>query len=405
MAIKSRNKPTDNKLVIEAVKPFAQILNDSTFERFSILKSTSRPRPQVSHYSNNPQSYSPPPVNMLEILLAKHSLKSRRSDLPQFQSRPKTVLNLKKKLNLNESTEKVKENSQNKNSLPLCIGKKKEAVLIGEYEIGDELGKGAYGTVRLGTHTLTGEKVAIKSYEKSTLITPSRKKSILREAKILSKLKHSNIVKFLTTIETPTLYNLVFEHVSGCSLKDYLYSRSARKIEEYQASLILTQILQALEFCHSIGVSHRDIKLENVLLEENHIVKLIDFGLSTYIPNKKVQLFCGTLYYMAPEIVLNKESDGGPIDIWACGVLLYVLVTGTFPFKGKTKRELYLNMQNWGFSFPQSLSADLKELLKGVFHNNPQARPTASQILASQWMVNTKSRSLITRTFTNLSYL
>jgi MAP/microtubule affinity-regulating kinase len=126
------------------------------------------------------------------------------------------------------------------------------------------------------------------------------------------------------------------EHVSGGSLHGYLKSKPSRQMAEPEAKYLFKQVLQAINYCHSRCITHRDIKLENILLnEEKNHVKLIDFGFSTCIPvEKKVKLFCGTPSYMAPEIVSKREYLGPPADVWALGILFYALLCGKFPFKG-----------------------------------------------------------------------
>lgn len=126
------------------------------------------------------------------------------------------------------------------------------------------------------------------------------------------------------------------ELVDGCSLYELLKKQDKRKIGEDKAKKIIKQVLKALYYCHSRNVTHRDIKLENVIITEDGLVKIIDFGFSTCIPiEKKVRMFCGTPSYMAPEIVKKVEYRGPPVDIWATGVLFYVLLSGKFPFRGK----------------------------------------------------------------------
>ena len=132
------------------------------------------------------------------------------------------------------------------------------------------------------------------------------------------------------------------EYVGGGSSHSLLKSRPGRRIEEDEARKIYRQVISALLYCHQKCVAHRDIKLENVLLDGKGNVKLIDFGFSTCIPNdKKIKIFCGTPSYMAPEIVGRKEFCGPPADIWASGVLLFAFFCGCFPFRGQNDKDLY----------------------------------------------------------------
>ena len=162
-----------------------------------------------------------------------------------------------------------------------------------------------------------------------------RQKSIKREIKILSKLKHENIVSFIDCFSTSEHIYLVIELVDGISLYEQLKKQANRRITESSARSIIRQVLYGLKYCHNRCVSHRDIKLENIIIAKDGSVKLIDFGFSTCIPNDKmIKMFCGTPSYMAPEIVQRKEYCGPPVDVWAVGILQFVLISGRFPFRG-----------------------------------------------------------------------
>ncbi len=175
--------------------------------------------------------------------------------------------------------------------------------------------------------------VAIKLYEKDKLKCKYRQKSIKREIKILSKLDHNNIVKFIDCFSTSNHIYLVMELVDGMSLYELLKKQEERRLDEENAKKIIRQVLKALAYCHSRSVTHRDIKLENIIVSKSGVVKIIDFGFSTCISNeKKVKMFCGTPSYMAPEIVQKQAYCGPPVDIWAVGVLLYVLLFRQIPF-------------------------------------------------------------------------
>lgn len=204
-----------------------------------------------------------------------------------------------------------------------------------EYTVGKEIGQGAYATVRIAIQKATNIRVAIKIYEKDKIMDPQRKKSVKREIKLLKMMSHPFIIKLYETLETNHHINIIMEYVGGPSLYSYLKSQPSKKLPENEARRIFKQITEALQYCHKKCITHRDIKLENLLMDENKNIKLIDFGFSTYMPNdQKVKMFCGTPSYMAPEIVLKKEYCGPPADIWALGVLLFALLCGYFPYKG-----------------------------------------------------------------------
>lgn len=397
MVLRTKARQVECKLMIDSVKPASLVINDFAVERMGLLKASKKcSLLRINNYK--PNSSTPQVKDILERLLVKKTQKKHFSEKSQINSRPKTEFNLKK-VSVNETTEKA----NLPEILPRYLTMTEQSEFIGEYELGPEIGKGSYGTVRVGVSSVTSEKVAIKSYEKHSLLHPNRKKAVEREIKILQKLQHPNIIKLLNTIETPSSVHLIFEYISGCSLLEYLKSRSSRKLEENQAKNILRQVLHALEFCHSVGITHRDIKLENVLLQENHCVKIIDFGLSTYLcGDKKVNLFCGTMSYMAPEIVLGKETLGPPIDVWAVTVMMYVMLTGTFPFRGVDCKDLCSKIGRRVYVLPLGISFAAREVFKNVFDAELGKRLTASQVLESSWLGN--GIHLNSRTMTSINH-
>jgi MAP/microtubule affinity-regulating kinase len=268
----------------------------------------------------------------------------------------------------------------------LHLGKSSSYEVLDNFVMGNEIGKGAYATVRSAQNKDNNSKVAIKIYDKFKLLTPSRKKNAEREIKILTKLNHPNIIKLYKTVENKKSLNLVLEYVSGCSLMSYLKKRHNKKLDEPEARRIFKQIIQGLDHCHNLNITHRDIKLDNILIDSHHCVKIIDFGFSTCFSNdKKVRLFCGTPSYMSPEIVTKQESHGPPSDIWAAGVVLYVLLTGTFPFKATHSKELYSKIQRGVFFTPSGLSQEATSLINAMLNIDPLKRPTAKGILEHQW--------------------
>ena len=258
---------------------------------------------------------------------------------------------------------------------------------IEHYALGRQLGRGAYAVVRLGTHRTSKQHYAVKTYEKLNLTDLRRKKGVQREIKIMQKLDHPNTIKLVEAIDSPNQINLVMEYVGGTSLNSYVRRKAAKKLDEEEAKYLFKQVVQAIDYCHNINVSHRDIKLENILLDKNNKVKVIDFGFSTYIPSKKnVKMFCGTPSYMAPEIIANKEYAGPPADIWALGVLLYSLLAGVFPFKGTNDRELYKKISRGTFEFPASVKGPARDLIRGMMRLKPENRLSCCEILNQAWL-------------------
>lgn len=253
---------------------------------------------------------------------------------------------------------------------------------ISNYSIGRSIGQGAYGLVKEATHKATCKKVAIKVYDKYRLLDSQRKNSVNREIQILQSLSHPNIVKLYETIDTTKQLYLVFELIKGRSLYSYLKSKNPRRLDESEARRIFKQVLAGVRYCHSKNVSHRDIKLENLLLDEQNNIKIIDFGFSSCVPLfTKLRIFCGTPSYMAPEIVNKKQYIGPPADVWALGVLLYAMLSGKFPFKGATDKELFRKITKGDFSIPLGISQKAKNLLVRLLNVDFNKRPTCDEIM------------------------
>lgn len=206
----------------------------------------------------------------------------------------------------------------------------------------------------------------------------------------MEKMKNDHVVRLFEIIDTSKYVILVMEFIGGGSLHGYLKASRNRRLEEFDARRIFRQILDGLLYCHARCITHRDIKLENVLLDDKGAVKLIDFGFSTCIPNdKKIKIFCGTPSYMAPEIVLKTEYCGPPADIWAFGVLLFTCITGQFPYRGATDEELYDKICRAAYiispAVKDSLSEDVQDLIARLFTINADQRPSAKDLLKHPW--------------------
>ena len=254
--------------------------------------------------------------------------------------------------------------------------------LIENYDIGIPIGHGAYAMVKTSTDKTTGKVIAVKVYEKYKLISSQRKNCINREIRVLKMINHPNIVKLHEVIETSSEVFLFMELVRGKSLLNYMKTKQSRRVTETEAINIFKQILSAIAYCHKRSIIHRDIKMDNILLDENMNPKIIDFGFSTWVlPSQKLKIFCGTPSYMAPEIVGKKEYYGPPVDMWSLGILLYAMICGHFPFRGSTEPELYRKISKGLFAFPTHVSGLGKNLISGLLAIDPRRRLTAEQAL------------------------
>ena len=159
--------------------------------------------------------------------------------------------------------------------------------------------------------------------------------AIKSEISVLKSLHHKNIVRFYEEFKYKKHQYIVMEYIYGDNLRSYIKSQPKGRLCESLAKKIFIQLLNGIVYCHNKNISHRDIKMENILITKEGYVKIIDFGFSLCITNdEKLKSFCGTPSYMAPEIVAKKDYSGKQADVWAMGILLYIMLTGSFPFKG-----------------------------------------------------------------------
>lgn len=234
---------------------------------------------------------------------------------------------------------------------------------------------------------MSNKKVAIKIYDKNKLKDPLKKLCLQREISILKGLNNENIVQLFEVIETGThvLFNkifMIFELLNGRSLKSLVRSTSSNSFTEEKCKQYLKPILKGLEYLHSKNISHRDIKMENIMMDLNGNPKLIDFGFAAQSKyNQKLKEVCGTTSYMPPEIVNRKEYDGAPVDMWSFGILMFVLVSGNFPFRGFSEKDLFLKIGKGTINYHNYFTLHLKQILKRLLESNPEIRATATEVI------------------------
>ncbi|XP_004645402.1 hormonally up-regulated neu tumor-associated kinase [Octodon degus] len=263
---------------------------------------------------------------------------------------------------------------------------------VGNYLIGSrKLGEGSFAKVREGLHVLTGEKVAIKVIDKKrakkdTYVT----KNLRREGQIQQMIRHPNITQLLDILETENSYYLVMELCPGGNLMHKIYEK--KRLEESEARRYIRQLISAVEHLHRVGVVHRDLKIENLLLDEDNNIKLIDFGLSNcagilgYSDPFSTQ--CGSPAYAAPELLARKKY-GPKIDVWSIGVNMYAMLTGTLPFTVEpfSLRALYQKMVDKDMNpLPTQLSTGAINFLRSLLEPDPVKRPNIQQALANRWL-------------------
>ena len=265
---------------------------------------------------------------------------------------------------------------------------------LSKYIIGKEIGKGAYAKVKLITDKYTKIKYAMKIYEKIKLTENSKKKSVYNEIEIMKKLNHKNIVKLKEIIYTQKEILIIMEYINGISLRDF-YNKNIKnqlnltKEKEKILKTYFIQILSAIGYLHRNHMSHRDIKLENILIDKDNEIKIIDFGFGIYnLENKLQNFFCGTPNYMSPEILCKKYYNPIKSDLWSLGILFYKMTCSDFPFKGKDQKELFKNIKKGSFNYPNYVSNDIKKIINHLIIVDPQKRISCDDILKFSWFIS-----------------
>ncbi|XP_055721030.1 MAP/microtubule affinity-regulating kinase 3-like isoform X8 [Salvelinus fontinalis] len=262
---------------------------------------------------------------------------------------------------------------------------------VGNYRLLKTIGKGNFAKVKLARHILTGREVAIKIIDK-TQLNPNSLQKLFREVRIMKILNHPNIVKLFEVIETERTLYLVMEYASRGEVFDYLVAHGRMKEKEARAKF--RQIVSAVQYCHQKHIVHRDLKAENLLLDADMNIKIADFGFSNeFTMGNKLDTFCGSPPYAAPELFQGKKYDGPEVDVWSLGVILYTLVSGSLPFDGQNLKELRERVLRGKYRIPFYMSTDCENLLKRFLVLNPAKRGTLevredseNQIMKDRWI-------------------
>eukprot|EP01012_Entosiphon_sulcatum_P031269 TRINITY_DN3919_c0_g1_i1.p1 TRINITY_DN3919_c0_g1~~TRINITY_DN3919_c0_g1_i1.p1 ORF type:complete len:542 (+),score=119.47 TRINITY_DN3919_c0_g1_i1:71-1696(+) len=258
-------------------------------------------------------------------------------------------------------------------------------VRIGHYRLGDTLGQGSFGKVKLAEHEITGHKVAVKILNRKKIQSSQGvDKKIRREIRILKLLRHPHIIRLYEVIETPTDIYMVMEYVSGGELFEYIVKSG--RLTEAATRRFFQQIICAVEYIHYYRVVHRDLKPENLLLDKDCNVKIADFGLSNLMTDGDfLKTSCGSPNYAAPEVISGKLYAGPEVDVWSCGVILYALLCGRLPFDEDNIPALFKKIKEGVYVMPPHLPQPCKDLISKMLIVDPLQRITIQAIRDHEW--------------------
>lgn len=267
--------------------------------------------------------------------------------------------------------------------------------MFGPFELERTLGEGEFGKVKLAYSRTNGKQVAIKLVKKLSVADPARYAKMQREIAILQKLRHRYIVTLHQVITTDTYIGLVMEYAAGGELFEHILAK--RYLRETEAGRIFSQLIAAVSYLHSRQIVHRDLKLENILLDASRNVVITDFGFSNKVDNSTafLQTACGSPCYAAPELVTQDTGYvGQAADIWSLGVILFAMLAGYLPFdddpsnpEGDNIQQLYRYIVETTLVFPGNISLAAKELISSILVPDPALRATMPQIHASKWLL------------------
>lgn len=258
---------------------------------------------------------------------------------------------------------------------------------VGSYIIDKTLGIGATGKVKLARHSKSGEKVGIKIIRKDLFYDkPALRIKIQREISVMKLMFHPHIIKIFEVLEDSKYLFLIIEYASRGELFNHLVEK--RRIQNRESLRFFQQIVSGVEYCHKHRICHRDLKLENILLDENYDIKIADFGMASLsIPNTMLKTFCGSPHYASPEVVSNEPYNGMKADIWSCGVILYSLVTGKLPFDEENDniRRLFNKIRFESVKIPKTIPSSCAELIGFLLKIDPINRISIEKIKSHPW--------------------
>ena len=419
-SIKSKAAPSNNKTNISLIFPSTKHKKHEAIITHDVSSRTSKSKPKhknnsksnnnnnvhIIHNNINKSSSISQKLNEIKSNYIKEIHQIRRKVLGRFN--PPSTLYPKRHNNTTTyfhplsslSTTSTHHNTYMAQSKQLQIYIQSQSTPHTElsfYLYGRRIGQGAFGKVNLGLNVLTGRVVAIKSFNKtSPNYNDDNRNKILYETNLMKRLNHPSIVRILETFETNEYMLIIMEYINGGNL--YSFVKKRRKLTEQTAKFLFWQIIHGIHYMHSVGIVHRDIKLENILIDLHNNVKICDFGIGKVLPQTNNDTYvlheqCGTPMYIAPEILLSTHDKGYkpfPVDMWSSGVALYIMLSGQLPFpiENKNNSELQYAIVHSQPTCVDGISAEAQDLLFGLLDKNPATRYTAEDVLKHRWFID-----------------
>lgn len=263
----------------------------------------------------------------------------------------------------------------------LIIGRR-----VGFYQVRGEIGCGTFSRVKLAFHALTKDKVALKILDKTRLDSQAQR-LLSREITSMECLRHPNVIHLYEVVETPSRLYLVLEYAGGGDLHNKICCEG--KLSDNSSKITFAQILSAIKYMHNLNIIHRDLKAENVLFTSSGCVKVADFGFSTRVSNRSdvLDTFCGSPPYAAPELFRDECYLGPPVDVWAMGVLLFFMVTGTMPFRAETMGKLRRSIVEGSYAIPPWVPGPCQRLIRGILKPAAAERYAVDQMMGCDWLL------------------
>lgn len=256
---------------------------------------------------------------------------------------------------------------------------------MGKYELGRVLGHGSFSKVRLGTDTTNGDVFAVKIIDKAQLAKQRLEEQLKREIAVLKTLRHKHIVSMREVLQTSRHIYIVLELVEGGELFEQIVSE--RRFPEEKARRYFQQLILAVKYCHTQGIAHRDLKPENLLLDKHGIIKISDFGLAnlTNDSGDLMSTVCGTPNYVAPEVIRDQGYSGFSADVWSCGIILYVMMSGHQAFDDPNVKALFNKIERGEYQMSRYFTEGAKDLISKILVVDAAKRLTLEEIIQHPW--------------------